>query len=483
MFSLRNIFIGLLVFFLILASLFAVVSERIAENAIINNVIGERASQVKTTGNIIFNSPNFYAQGGGVLSVPRISAALSKSNETAEETLPKRSGILFYRLININTKQIIASANEEELNLYFTRLPELSMEAGEISINRIQDQIEITYRSESIHALWMGISRAEILSTNSLIGMQLGLLIGLTLIIGAVLYVAGFYFVARPLSKLKIAMENVSHGTFSEKLPKGPGGGFSKVFEKFNLMLESIASVRERNEMVSSLKSDFITTVAHQLRTPLSAVKWSVKIILDQDFGPLNIDQRTILMKGYESNDRSIRLVNDLLDVDRIDSGKLQFEFAPTDLVALIDNIIDLVSPRALERNVSINFTGKEKGIPQVHADATKLRQVVQNLIDNAVKYSYPGGRVLVTIDRAGDKIVTTVTEGGIGIPKDQQQKIFSKFFRADNARKLQADGSGLGLYIMRRIVEKHNGEVSFKSEEGKGTTFTFIIPIDVGKK
>jgi len=480
MLSLRNIFIGVLTLFLILASIFAFISARIAENVVIDNVVGERAAQIKTTGSLIFDSPSLYAQTDSTVAVSKISAILKKSKETADRTLPERSGILFYRLININTKQIIASGNEEEHNLYFTRLPELSMEAGGIHIDRIQNQIEITYRGGSTHALWMGISRAEILSTNSLIGTQLKLLVGLILLIGAVLYGTGFYFVARPLGKLKTAMENVSQGTFSEKLPRGPGTGFSKVFEKFNLMLDSIASVRERDEMVSSLKSDFITTVAHQLRTPLSAVKWSVKIILDQDFGPLNIDQKTVLMKGYESNDRSIRLVNNLLDVDRIDSGKLQFEFAPTDLVALIDNVIDLVSPRALERGVNISFTGKEKGIPQVNADAPKLRQVVQNLIDNAVKYSYPGGKVRITIDRAGDKIVTKIADGGIGIPKDQQQKIFGKFFRADNARKLQTDGSGLGLYIIRRIIEKHNGEVSFKSEEGKGSTFTFIVPIHV---
>ena len=379
MLSLRNIFIGIIILFLILASLFAFISARSAENTVINYVVGERVAQIKTLGSIIFSPQSFYIQQGGTVSVPRVSEILKVSEETADSELPERSGILFYRLININSKQIIASPKEDELNLYFTRLPELSEEVGGIRINHIRDQIEITYRGGSTYALWMGISSGQVLSTSSLLGKQLGLIGGLVFLIASILFGVGFYFVARPLGKLKAAMINVSQGTFTEKLPKGPGAGFGKVFEKFNLMLESIASVRERDEMVSSLKSDFITTVAHQLRTPLSAVKWSVKMILDQDFGPLNIDQKTILMKGYEGNDRSIRLVNDLLDVDRIDSGRLQFEFAPTDLVALIENVIEQVSPGTIERSISVSFTGKEKGIPQVRADEILLPRGAQN--------------------------------------------------------------------------------------------------------
>ena len=211
-----------------------------------------------------------------------------------------------------------------------------------------------------------------------------------------------------------------------------------------------------------------------------SAVKWALKVILDQDFGPLNIDQRSILLKGYESNDRMIRLVNDLLDVDRIDSGRLEYQFGPTDLVNLIESVMVVLTPRITEQNVTIDFPGRNQQISKVRADTGKLRQVIQNLLDNAVKYSLKNGRVSVSLEERSREgvIAVSITDNGIGIPKDQQAKLFSKFFRADNARKLQTDGSGLGLYIMKQIVEKHGGAVTFVSEEGKGTTFTFTVPV-----
>lgn len=215
------------------------------------------------------------------------------------------------------------------------------------------------------------------------------------------------------------------------------------------------------------------------MRTPLSAVKWALKVILDQDFGPLNIDQKSITMKAYETNDRMIRLVNDLLDVDHIDSGRVEYQFGSVDLVNLIESVIVVLTPRITEQNITIEFPGKDTKISNVRADSVRLRQVIQNLLDNAVKYSLKNTKVQVYIkEQPGGLIEVSVVDSGIGIPKDQQGKLFGKFFRADNARKLQTDGSGLGLYIAKQIVEKHGGQLTFISNEGKGTTFSFTLPV-----
>lgn len=234
-----------------------------------------------------------------------------------------------------------------------------------------------------------------------------------------------------------------------------------------------------REKEIDRMKSEFISVASHQLRTPLSAIKWVIKMLIDGDAGEMNDEQRELLDKGYKSNERMITLVNDLLNVSRIEEGRFQYQFAFEDITAVIDSVVSEVRPIAEEKGIEVKVENLPSGLPKVKVDSNKLRLAVMNLVDNAMKYTQKDG--VVTIRTKADRKYLTleVQDTGVGIPKKQQAQMFQKFFRATNVVKMQTEGSGLGLFIVKNIVERHGGKISFDSEEGKGTTFRFTLPVD----
>ncbi len=235
----------------------------------------------------------------------------------------------------------------------------------------------------------------------------------------------------------------------------------------------------ERFEQLNKDKSEFVSTVSHQLRTPLSAIKWTLDTLLKtNDVGPLTTEQRALLMKAYEYNERIINLIRDMLGVDRIESGAMGFSFLDIDIVDLVNNIIDEVGNESKRRNVGLVIT-KEENLPKVSIDPQKMRAVFQNLIENSLKYTKSGGTITIDFKlKDPNTMNVTVSDNGIGIPKDQQSNIFNRFFRADNAKALDPEGSGLGLFIVKTIITRHGGDMTFESEEGKGTTFHITLPL-----
>lgn len=234
----------------------------------------------------------------------------------------------------------------------------------------------------------------------------------------------------------------------------------------------------EKAKKLDETKSMFVSVAAHQMRTPLAAVKWAIKMVMDGDVGPVNPEQKAYLFKGYEANGRLINLINDLLNVDKIESDKAVYQFEPQQIEDIIDSVIVEVTPIADEKGVTIQFEHGSKPYQKINSDAGKMRDALQNLIDNAIKYTIGGGVVTIRMSVEDSNLKISVQDTGIGIPKEEHEKVFMKFFRAKNAVRKETDGSGLGLFIVKEIISKHGGEVSFKSEEGKGTTFTIIIPI-----
>ncbi|OGI68674.1 hypothetical protein A3A05_03240 [Candidatus Nomurabacteria bacterium RIFCSPLOWO2_01_FULL_41_12] len=240
-----------------------------------------------------------------------------------------------------------------------------------------------------------------------------------------------------------------------------------------------LTRANEKLQKVDEIKSSFISIVAHQLRTPLSGIKWTLSMLLGGDMGPLNNDQKTFLMKSYESNTRMITLVNDMLVADGIQSGKVHYGFKHIDIIDLMDNVLFEVSPQAAKRNILIEYKNKFENLPQAYADPETMRAVLQNLLENAIKYTIEGGRIEIDVKQEPDHLVISIADNGIGIPKDQAKDVFVKFFRARNAVKQETDGSGLGLYIAKSIVEKNGGTIWFDSEEGKGSSFYFTVPLE----
>jgi signal transduction histidine kinase len=238
-----------------------------------------------------------------------------------------------------------------------------------------------------------------------------------------------------------------------------------------------LSVANEKLQKLDQLKSEIISVAAHQLRTPLSAIKWTLKMLLDEDAGKITEEQRNLLLKGFESNERMIILVNDMLSVDLLESGKIKYNFVPVQYESLVESLIQEILPLAAKKHIRIELRRPEELLPKIKLDPDKIHDVLQNLLDNAVKYSPPDSTIKITIEATANDITTRVSDSGIGIPKDQQDKIFARFFRAANAVKNETEGSGLGLFIARSIVRRHGGEILFSSEEGVGTTFTFTLP------
>ena len=232
-----------------------------------------------------------------------------------------------------------------------------------------------------------------------------------------------------------------------------------------------------RERMIAKSKSEFISVAAHQLRTPLSGIKWVMSLIIDEDVGKINATQRKLLSKGYETNEKMIRLVNDLLNVARIEDGRFGYQFNKMNFGDFVEDIIDGLQVNAAERRIKLTYK-RDSAVGEFLFDESKMTIVVQNLVDNAIKYTPDEGHVDVEITSIGDYIKFEVQDSGIGIPKDQLGRMFSKFFRAENAVKTQVTGSGLGLFIVKNIIARHGGRITVESIENKGSKFMFIIPI-----
>lgn len=225
-------------------------------------------------------------------------------------------------------------------------------------------------------------------------------------------------------------------------------------------------------------KSEFISVAAHQLRTPLSGMKWSMGMLLNKELGQLSEEATEVITQMNTTNDRVISIINDLLDIDLLSRDKTNYEYTPTDIGALIESTKAFLLPQATSKEVTIDTTGIPKDVLIAEVDADKINIVFQNLIDNAIKYSDVGDTVSITALKVNTMIQITIRDQGIGIPAHEQQEIFERFFRAENALRKITEGSGVGLYIVKKVVEDHHGRIWFESTENVGTTFYISIPI-----
>jgi two-component system sensor histidine kinase VicK len=228
-------------------------------------------------------------------------------------------------------------------------------------------------------------------------------------------------------------------------------------------------------------KSELLAVASHQLRTPLTVTKGNTEVLLDESYGPLTIDQRDILRQTQESNQNMINLVNQMLDITKIEQGKFTFRLSETPITDVLDQVITDLYSKTEQQPSNLQYTPSTDTSPIIYAERTRLYQVFQNLIDNAIKYSQtknPDPVVRISTSRTAETISISVQDEGIGIPKKDRDKIFSRFYRASNAESSFIDGTGLGLHVVKSIVQSFKGKIEFTSEEGIGTTFTVTFPI-----
>lgn len=230
-------------------------------------------------------------------------------------------------------------------------------------------------------------------------------------------------------------------------------------------------------QKLDKAKDEFVSLASHQLRTPLTSIKGYLSIVLEGDTGKINSRQRKVLEQAYASSERMVRLIADFLSVSRLQTEKFTIERSETDINRIVEQTVASLQPIAAENKQKMSFTGVINK-RTAYVDAAKIQQVVMNYIDNAIYYSNPNTKIEVLLEYKGNDAVLTVTDDGIGVPRDEHARLFTKFYRAKNARQQRPDGTGVGLYLVKKIVNAHGGSIIFQSTEGKGSTFGFRMPL-----
>lgn len=264
----------------------------------------------------------------------------------------------------------------------------------------------------------------------------------------------------------------------------------SSLFEQLGMQYKTVEHQRKeltvannRLQALDKTKSEFISIASHQLRTPLTVIKGYLSLILEGTIGTCDTRAMETLQTITGSTDRLVTLVNDLLDISRIERGTMLFEMKPTRLEVLAKDVFDELSNQARSKGLSFTFTGPRPATPLLLLDPMKLRQSILNLIDNAIKYT-ASGSIEVSVRRVGQEVRFSVKDTGIGMTESTKQNLFQKFNRGEGVSTVNTDGVGLGLFVAKQIIARHEGTIRAQSDgPGKGSTFSFSLPVPQAKK
>ncbi len=246
------------------------------------------------------------------------------------------------------------------------------------------------------------------------------------------------------------------------------------------LIIKNTRQLEETNKKLKSvdkLKDEFLSLASHQLKTPASGVKAFLSMLLDGDAGKLTKTQSEFVKEAYDANEREARIIEDLLNVSRIESGRMILNTSEVEVNQLVEEIANEFRKIITDSKLTFSIDKSSESL-MVAGDEDKLKMVFGNLIDNARKYTNEGGKVSINVEKVNGKAQVTIEDTGIGIAKADIDKLFQKYFRIDSSRSRQVGGTGLGLYVVKKIIELHQGQIEVKSEVGKGTQFIILLPL-----
>jgi len=252
--------------------------------------------------------------------------------------------------------------------------------------------------------------------------------------------------------------------------------GLKKTNEAIKILYKELADKNKRLQELDQLKSDFLSMVSHELRTPLAIMKEFVLLLWDEIPGKLNTEQKEYILTIISNIDRLARLINDLLDVSKMEAGKVELKRMAVNIIDLAEGVVSNLKVEADKKNIAIN---KVFGTPalEISADLDKVIQIFTNLINNAIKFTPEGGQITVKISDKGQEVECSVSDTGVGIPREDFDKVFTKFQQFNRTAGAGSKGTGLGLAITKELVELHKGKIWVDSEAGKGTAFIFTLP------
>lgn len=253
----------------------------------------------------------------------------------------------------------------------------------------------------------------------------------------------------------------------------------SKIYEDLQRTSMALADANQQLQALDKVKSEFLSIASHQLYTPLTALRGYISMLVEGDFGELSEQQKPIMDILSTSAERLIRLIRDLLDISRIESGRFELNLQPVDMVKMTDELMQSLYPNAVVKGLTLSFQDPPKGLPKVIGDEQRLRQVMLNFIDNAIKYTTKGW-VKVSVSQDKDNVVFSVSDSGKGITAEEIPRLFHKFSRVGGASRFHTEGTGLGLYVAKQVVQEHKGDVLIESPGvGKGSTFSMRLPAE----
>jgi len=304
------------------------------------------------------------------------------------------------------------------------------------------------------------------------IGFALGSIV-LALALG---YVISWSLIA-PVQQMDQRLREIASGDFGRRVAIPNRDELGALAANLNRMNDELGRLYHQLEAASRHKSEFLANMSHELRTPLNAIIGFSEVLDERMFGELNAKQEEYIRDILASGRHLLSLINDILDLSKVEAGRMELDLGAFHLPTLLENALTLVRERAIRRGVALGLTA-DPGLGDVVADERKIKQVVLNLLSNAVKFTPEGGRVEVRAAPADGVVEIAVADTGVGIAAEDQENVFEEFRQARTDAATRHEGTGLGLTLARKFVELHGGRIWVKSAPGQGSTFTFTLPV-----